>query len=65
MPLALPDLVVYDEEGQPETVQYHKLSVLLLNELQRQKRLLGSLQAQIDARQRQIQELLARNEALE
>lgn len=29
-----PELVVYDEAGQPETVKYHILSTLLLNELQ-------------------------------
>ena len=27
-----PDLVVYDEEGQPFTVKYHLLSSMLLNE---------------------------------
>jgi hypothetical protein len=30
-----PELVVRDEEGRPETVQYQNLSVLLLNELQK------------------------------
>ena len=34
----LPDLVVYDGEGRPETVRYHLLSSLLLNELQKQHR---------------------------
>ena len=29
----LPNLVVYDKDGQPETVQYHNLPVLLLNEI--------------------------------
>ena len=29
-----PDLVIYDEEGRPETVKYHLLSSMLLNELQ-------------------------------
>jgi hypothetical protein len=38
-----PDLVVRDADGQPETVQYHKLSVLLLNELQRQQRQIDDL----------------------
>ena len=28
-----PDLVVYDEEGEPFTVKYHILSSMLLNEL--------------------------------
>jgi hypothetical protein len=31
----LPELVVYDQQGQPETVKYHLLSTLLLGELQR------------------------------
>jgi trimeric autotransporter adhesin len=31
-----PELVVYDDEGRPETVRYHLLSTLLLDELQRQ-----------------------------
>jgi hypothetical protein len=33
-----PDLVVYDEEGQPFTVKYHLLSSMLLNELKEQAR---------------------------
>ena len=33
-----PELVIYDRDGQPETVKYHLLSSLLLNELQRQNR---------------------------
>ncbi len=37
----LPDLVVYDEEGQPYTVRYHLLSSLLLNEVQKQHRQLA------------------------
>ena len=33
-----PELVIYDQEGQPETVKYHLLSSLLLNEVQKQDR---------------------------
>ncbi|MCC7240964.1 MAG: tail fiber domain-containing protein [Acidobacteria bacterium] len=33
-----PDLVVRDQAGEAETVQYHKLVPMLLNELQRQQR---------------------------
>jgi hypothetical protein len=33
-----PDLVVYDGEGKPETVKYHLLSTMLLNEVQRMQR---------------------------
>ncbi len=31
-----PELVVYDEEGQPFTIRYHILSSMLLNELQKE-----------------------------
>lgn len=31
-----PDLVVYNDEGRPETVKFRLLSSLLLNELQKQ-----------------------------
>ncbi len=31
-----PDLVVYNEDGTPQTVRYHLLATLLLNELQKQ-----------------------------
>ena len=30
-----PDIVVYDDEGQPKTVLYHKVNAMLLNEVQR------------------------------
>ena len=33
-----PELVIYSRDGQPETVKYHLLSSLLLNELQKQNR---------------------------
>jgi hypothetical protein len=42
----MPELVVYDAEGQPQTVQYHVLPALLLNELQRQEKELAVLRAQ-------------------
>jgi hypothetical protein len=32
----MPDLVVYNDKGQPETVAYQTLTPLLLNELQRE-----------------------------
>lgn len=31
----MPDIVIRDEDGQPETVKYHELPALLLNELQK------------------------------
>lgn len=39
----MPDLVVFDEEGLPETVQYHNLIPMMLNELQKLRRELDSL----------------------
>lgn len=41
-----PDLVVFDEEGQPLSVRYHLLSSLLLAELQRLNDRLAALEAQ-------------------
>ncbi len=43
----LPDLVVYDEEGRPETVRYHLLSSMLLNELQKQNEQLARLRGRL------------------
>ena len=33
-----PDLVIYDDTGEAQTVMYHQLPVMLLNELQKQHR---------------------------
>ena len=32
-----PDLVVYDEHGQPFTVKYHEMAPMLLNEMKKQQ----------------------------
>ena len=40
---AFPELVVYDAEGKPETVSYHLLATLLLNEFQKER---GIVEAQ-------------------
>jgi hypothetical protein len=45
-----PELVVYNREGRPETVKYHVLPALLLNELQRQARELRSQKAALELR---------------
>jgi hypothetical protein len=37
-----PSIVVSDEDGQPETVQYHVLSILLLNELKKQQAMINA-----------------------
>ncbi len=57
-----PDLVVYDDEGQPFTVKYHILSSMLLNEL---KKLREQLDAQSGAHARALEELCNRLSAVE
>ena len=42
----MPELVVYDEDGNPETVAYQTLSSLLLNELQKEHDKLVAVEAQ-------------------
>ena len=47
--LVAPQLVVYDKDGAPQTVRYHFVNAMLLNEVQKQHREiehLGALQAQ-------------------
>lgn len=44
----LPELAVYGKDGLPETVQYQELPVLLLAELQEQRRLINRQQTQIN-----------------
>jgi hypothetical protein len=64
----MPELVVYDSEGQPQTVQYHVLPALLLNELQRQHAEVETLRAQLEQQKAELAELKAalgaRNESL-
>ena len=52
-----PDLVVFNSEGQPETVKYRLLSSLLLNELQKQHQQLGGQMAEISELKGQLTEL--------
>ncbi len=49
-----PDLVVYDKDGQPETVRYHLLAPMLLNELQKQHEVVRQQQDVIRTQQRQL-----------
>jgi hypothetical protein len=46
---AMPELVVYGADGQPQTVKYHELPALLLNELQRQQHEVAELRALLAA----------------
>ncbi len=45
----MPELVIYNEKGQPETVAYQTLAPLLLNELQKEHKQMERMQAEIDA----------------
>ena len=47
-----PDLVVYSEDGQPETVQYRKVNAMLLNEVQQQHRVILELLDRIERLER-------------
>ncbi|HVO26807.1 MAG TPA: DNRLRE domain-containing protein [Candidatus Margulisiibacteriota bacterium] len=53
-----PDLVVYDDQGKAQTVRYHFVNAMLLNEVQKQHR-------QIAAQAQEISELKARLEQIE
>ena len=62
-----PDLVGYSPTGEVETVQYHKLVPMLLNELQKQHRRLDGLQADnasLKARLDALERLVLSKEAL-
>ena len=52
-----PELVVFNDENQPETVKYRLLSSLLLNELQKQHARLGGQIAEISELKNQVAEL--------
>jgi hypothetical protein len=58
----LPDLVVYDDEGEPLTVKYHVLSTMLLNEL---KRLREQTEEREGDLRRELDDLRARLATLE
>jgi flagellar motility protein MotE (MotC chaperone) len=62
-----PDLVVHSATGEVETVQYHKLVPMLLNELQKQQRELGKQEeeiTQLKARLAALEKLLPAKESL-
>ncbi len=52
-----PDLVVYNEDGEPETVKYHLLATMLVNELQKQQREFQKQQREFQKQQREFQAL--------
>lgn len=60
-----PDLVVYDRDGKPETVRYHLVNALLLNEVQKQHRTAESQEKLIRQQKAELEGLKARLTKLE
>ena len=60
-----PELVVHNQRGEIETVQYHLLPALLLSELQRQHRVIDRQQEQIQKERQELHDLRVRMAALE
>jgi hypothetical protein len=59
-----PDLVVKSADGQIQTVQYQKLTPMMLNELQKEHKLLEEQQAKIEQLQKQLATLPALEQRL-
>ena len=59
-----PDLVAHLKDGEVETVQYHKINAMLLNEVQKQHRALQAQRAEIDKQRAEIALLQTRLTAL-
>lgn len=55
----MPELVVRDAQGHPETVAYHMLPSLLLNEYQKQQLMLSGVEARISRETAQLRDALA------
>jgi hypothetical protein len=55
----LPEMVIYNNDGEPETVKYQFLAPMLLNELQKQKTEMEDQAARIDAMEQKIVALTA------
>ncbi|MEM7284344.1 MAG: tail fiber domain-containing protein, partial [Pseudomonadota bacterium] len=56
-----PELVVYNEEGTPETVKYHLLATILLNEFQKENAEVSKLKQKIREQQAAIRHLSETN----
>jgi hypothetical protein len=55
-----PDLVVFDEQGAPQTVRYHFVNAMLLNEVQKQRTLIDGQRTEIQDQRSRIEELEGR-----
>lgn len=60
-----PSIVATDEYGEPETVQYHVLPVLLLNEMKKQQTTIDHMKDIISSLQTQLAEFIGRVKTLE
>jgi hypothetical protein len=56
----LPDLAVFNDDGQPETVKYHLLPSFLLAGYQRQQQIIAAQAEQIAALERRLAMIEAR-----
>lgn len=60
-----PDLVVHNQQGEIETVKYYELPALLLNELQKEHRIIEQQKEEIQSQHEEMRNLLIRLAALE
>src|SRR5262249_17778267 len=60
-----PELVTKGADGKVESVQYHELIPMLLNEVQRQQQKLEAQSQQLSAQSQELVELKAQNEHLQ
>jgi len=60
-----PQLVVYDNDGKPQTVRYHFVNAMLLNEVQKQQRVLEQERRLNGEQQRLLEEQQRTNEEQE
>ena len=54
-----PDLVTYDDKGQPETVRYHFINAMLLNQVQKQEHHIAALERRLQGQTEQLAALTA------
>ena len=60
-----PQLVVFDKDGAPQTVRYHFVNAMLLNEVQKQRQLVEAQKNTILKPQTEVQDWAARLARLE
>jgi len=60
-----PELVIYDEEGKPETVRYDLVATLLLNEFQKERALVAAQAAELAQLKKEFAEMATAIEKLD